>query len=106
MKANKHIVNGKVAILVSRGYGTGWSSWARNGEEQDLLFDADIVKAVLAEDFDTVEYICSVKYPDFNTDGIDGLEVHWLDVGTIFRIVEYVGAEIVEIFDKSDYITA
>ena len=106
MKANKHIVNGKVAILVSRGYGAGWSSWASNGEEQDVLFDEDIVKAVLAEDFDSVENICSVKYPDFYTGGINGLEVCWLDAGTMFRIGEYDGAESVEIFDKSSYIIA
>lgn len=39
MKFNKHVVYGKVAVLISTGYGAGWSTWASNGEEVAVLFD-------------------------------------------------------------------
>lgn len=106
MKFNKHVVDGKVAVLVSKGYGAGWSTWASNGEEVAVLFDDDIVKAVLKEDFDEVDRICHVKYPDFYTGGIDGLGVQWVEVGTLFRINEYDGAESLELFYEGSYVVA
>lgn len=41
--------DGKIAVLISPGYGAGWSTWALEEEDVEaLLFDDKIVKAVLA----------------------------------------------------------
>lgn len=40
--------DGKIAVLISPGYGSGWSTWAPDEDVEALLFDARIVKAVLA----------------------------------------------------------
>ena len=40
--------DGKFAVLGSPAYGSGWSTRARDEDEESLLFDAKIVKAVLA----------------------------------------------------------
>lgn len=40
--------DGKIAVLISPGYGAGWSTWAPEKDVEALLFDAKIVKAVLA----------------------------------------------------------
>lgn len=40
--------DGKVAVLISPGHGAGWSTWAADEDVEFLLFDAKIVKAVLA----------------------------------------------------------
>jgi hypothetical protein len=44
----KYIKDGKVAVLYSSGFGAGWYTW--NDESlTGLVFDRDIVEAVLAE---------------------------------------------------------
>lgn len=88
---DKLIRDGKVAILVSRGYGAGWSTWADNAEA--LLFDPEIVRAVLGESDESVRDIVDRKYPDEYAGGINTLEVHWLPVGTTFDVQEYDGYE-------------
>ncbi|MCJ1344295.1 hypothetical protein MMC31_002498 [Peltigera leucophlebia] len=40
--------DGKVAVLISPGYGAGWSTWASDEDVEFFLFDATMVKAVLA----------------------------------------------------------
>lgn len=104
---DKVIRDGMVAVLVSRGYGAGWSSWDYEGNEQ-MLFDP--VMVAILEKYETVsdpekkwdelETYAKEKYPDAYLGGIDGLTVEWLPVGTIFKIREYDGAESLEIFDN------
>ena len=36
---------GQVAVLISPGFGAGWSTWAHDGEGQALLFDSRLVDA-------------------------------------------------------------
>ena len=43
---DKVIRDGKVAVLVSYGYGAGWSTW-NSARSDSLLFDPDIVQMVL-----------------------------------------------------------
>jgi len=87
----KKLINGKIAVLVSYGYGAGWYTWHENKE---MLFDPTIVEMVLEEAGETaiVEY-CKTKYPDAHTGGVDGLTVEFVSPGTKFRIEEYDGAE-------------
>jgi len=90
----KVIRDGKVAVLISHGFGAGWYSWH---SKQELLFHPKIVELVeqnrkneiteklCQELLGTDEYVCVL--------GVDGLSVHWLPIGTAFEVDEYDGAE-------------
>lgn len=101
--------DGMVAILISPGYGAGWSTWAEYSEQELILFDPDIVQLVLdrnnsvitSEMFhEQVSHIWQLKsYTSYCSP--EALKVQWLPVGTIFRISEYDGAETL-IMNKDD----
>jgi len=98
--------NGDVAVLISKDYGGGWSTWNSDYAEE-MVFDKDIVKIILdnpirpetilrlrPEDYDKVKEICKTKYPKAYVDGMDDcLTVEWLKPGTEFMIHEYDGSE-------------
>lgn len=91
---NKYINDeGKVGVLVSYGYGAGWSTW--NGNREVLVMDKVLVTMKLAnDDEDTVVNYCEMltgEKPYMG--GWSSTEVVWLDKGTKFRIDEYDGAE-------------
>lgn len=95
---DKLIKDGKVAVLVSSGYGAGWSTWMY--EYPDCLFDGKLAQMLLDHvDHQLVVEYCEEKYPDAYLGGLDDLEVVWLPTGTKFRITEYDGNEGVELFD-------
>lgn len=98
---DKLIVDGDVAVLVSRGFGSGWSTWGQN------VFEPRIVEAILEgkSDPEIVE-IAREIYPDAYVGGIEGLEVQWVPIGTRFRIEEYDGAESLRREDKYEWETA
>ncbi len=123
---NKYIKDGKVAVLISPGFGAGWYSWSENIE--DCLFDADIVKLVL--DKNALEKACSNHFynenrnsineiiknikklakekfgEDFFAEGARDLIVEWVDEGEMFEIREYDGAESLILQEGKKYITA
>jgi hypothetical protein len=100
---NKVIRDGKVAVLVSPGFGAGWSTWAYSVEEDYrdfMLFDPILVDMVeRGESAETIETYVTSMYSDVYCGGADGLTIQWLPVGTAFRIHEYDGSESVEIRD-------
>lgn len=90
----KEIRDGKVAVLVSPGFGAGWSTW--NGIKE-LIFHPEIVKLVEQERYEEItEEFCQEL---LNTDdyicvlGVNDLTIAWLDEGTHFIINEYDGYE-------------
>lgn len=89
----KLIKDGKVAILISYGYGAGWSTW--NSDCPEMLFDKEIVEILLADDVDwaKAEEVAERKYPNAYLGGLDQLEVEWIKQGTKFRVNEYDGSE-------------
>ena len=89
----KLIKDGKVAVLISPGFGAGWSTWAI-GDRDELLFDAEIAQALLdGVDYGDIELLAKSKYPDQYLGGLDDLEVQWVDQGTEFTVEEYDGSE-------------
>lgn len=88
----KLVKDGKVAVLVSPGFGAGWSTWARTSTEE-ILFDPEVAQAVLDGDLEKAEKIAEAKYPDFYAGGACQLEVEWLEQGTRFLVEEYDGSE-------------
>ena len=91
--------DGMIAVLVSPGFGAGWYSW--NPDYQGLLFDKEIVEAVLAKDRAKAIAIAERKYPGCYTGGGEDLVVNWVAKGTKFEIHEYDGSESLRInFDR------
>ena len=98
---NKLIKDGQVAVLVSRGYGGGWSSWGQN------VFEPEIAQALLDGKYgDELSAIAKRLYPDEYVEGLDCLEVQWVPVGTRFRIEEYDGSETLWLEDQYTWETA
>jgi len=99
----KFIKDGQIAVLVSPGYGAGWSTW---NNYPASVFDPDIVKAILANDITKACEIASEKYPEAYQGGMEDLIVEWIDEGTMFQIKEYDGYESIDIFGDASYLTA
>lgn len=96
--------NGDIAVLVSHGYGAGWSSWVTGN---NCIFDPGLVQLVLdgAPETDMLAY-CEDRWPGEYFGGLDGLRVHWVPPGTRFRIDEYDGAESLIRMEDDDYFVA
>jgi hypothetical protein len=93
----KLIRGGKVAVLYSPGYGAGWYTWNEgHSDARGLVFDKELVQAVLDENIDLAIEIAKRKYPDCYTGGAKDLKVAWLEEGEQFEIREYDGSERIE----------
>jgi len=90
----KVIRDGKVAVLVSHGFGAGWYSW--NQEHKELLFNPKLVELVENNRLDeiTEDWVKNnLGIENVYCGGARELEIHWIDEGTAFQIDEYDGAE-------------
>jgi hypothetical protein len=102
---DKVIVDGKVAVLVSGGFGAGWSTWQDDDEcNQSMAFEPKVVEMILAGlhdknraerkvTKDKIAAYMAETYPDLFAGGIDGLKVVWVPQGAKFHIEEYDGNE-------------
>jgi hypothetical protein len=100
---NKLVKDGKVAVLISPGFGAGWSTW--NHEYPDMLFDAGMVDLVLKGDVAQMQAYATVKWPDAYLGGLGDLTVAWVDQGQQIKVDEYDGSESIEYRDSDDWIT-
>jgi hypothetical protein len=101
----KVIRDGKVAVLYSPGFGSGWFTW--NTEHPGLLYDTAVVQWVEAgkprgDKLSELELYLKDKYHGMYVHMYIGsnmadLEIAWLTIGTQFRITEYDGNEGIEI---------
>lgn len=99
----KVIKDGKVAVLISFGFGGGFYSW---GAPIEAIYDPTLVDLVLNKKIDDAVNYVEKTWPGIFTVGVPDLAVVWLDEGTEFIIHEYGGAESVQVYDKSDYLIA
>lgn len=89
--------DGKVAVLVSPGFGAGWYTWnMAHPQGEQCLFDPEIVQMVLeGKDPYKIGQFAEKKYgDDFCTDGVRTLRVHWVEQGKKFYVSEYDGGEV------------
>jgi len=96
----KVIRDGKVAVLVSHGFGAGWYSW--NDSNQELLFSPKLVEMVekgRAHEIDTDWVKDNLGIEDVYCGGASDLKIHWLPVGTVFNVEEYDGNESLRTLD-------
>ena len=93
MATEKVVRDGKVAVLVSPGFGAGWSTWADNAEA--AVFDPEVVEWVengkSRDEFLEKEVSWSERLGYLG--GAEDLEVEWVPVGSRFYIEEYDGSE-------------
>ncbi len=87
-----------VAVLVSPGYGAGWSTWHEADPcAESMLFDPQVVYWVLEgkiqDQLDMVKQGIRLRYPDAYMGGVQDLTVVWVPIGKKFRITEYDGSE-------------
>ena len=94
---------GQVGVIVSAGFGAGWSTW---NENQDYLcMNKTIVEMKLRKaSADEVEsHVKKEKGEEPYMGGWGSAEVEWVQKGTIFTINEYDGSE--EIKTSSSFFT-
>lgn len=101
---NKLVRDGRVAVLYSPDYGSGWYTW--NADTPEILFDPAIIKLLEEEKFDELKTYVTLKYPNMYTGGLYELQVAWVPEGKQFRINEYDGAESIELYDNADWFIA
>lgn len=98
--------DGKIGVLVSPGYGAGWSTWSADHAEE-LCMNAEFVQLVLDKKIDE---LCKLVEERYNgrvyTGGAEDLEVMWVPKGEAFIIREYDGSEGLQLISQIDYMTA
>ena len=100
---NKVIKDGKVAVLISYGFGSGFHTY---GAPLEAIFDPKLVELVESEDFDGAEEYVMNTYPGIYTSGVGDLIVVWVNEGEEFIINEYDGSESIQLKSKTEWITA
>ena len=100
----KVIKDGKVAVLFSPGFGSGWWTW--NQDHDQLIYDPAVVEWVLAGKplalREAIELMLKEKYKYvYIGSNLSNLEIKWLPLGTPFKITEYDGNESLA-FDKEE----
>jgi len=107
----KYIRDGKVAVLISPGFGAGWSTW--NPDYPGMLFDPVIVEMLLNAKEEEKAFVAGqieahvdINYPDASISGLENLEVQWVPIGTEFVVGEYDGSESLRTMDSFAWIKA
>jgi hypothetical protein len=99
----KLIRDGKVGVLVSGGWGSGFSTW---GAPLELVFNPTLIELVEAKELDKAIDFVRKNWPEGWIGGVYDLDVHWVDEGTEFIIQEYDGMESLLIKNGVEWITA
>lgn len=116
--------NGEIGVLVSPGYGAGWSTWGCD----ELAYDKRVVEFWLShkgdEEFmatveesgyyrvpesaahkEAMEFFSSLGYGSPYMGGFDEIELEYVKKGMPWRITEYDGSESLETLDTAGFIT-
>ena len=118
----KYIQDGKMAVLVSVGFGAGWSTQAWNSKKE-LYYDKRVVEYWLKHkddkdflDLDSFndnpikenaqKLFESWGYNDVYFGGFEDIVLRWVPIGTKFIVDEYDGAEAIQTIDDFKWIIA
>lgn len=93
MSTPKLINDGQAAVIVSPGFGAGWSTWnSKYGEK--IVFDPVLAQMILDEKgSEELNAYAEITYPDVYAGGLSEAVVEWVPVGERFTIDEYDGSE-------------
>ena len=95
-------------VLISKGFGAGWSSW----NDPRMAFDERLIRAfecgISEEDMYDLCVECGYidEFGGPYMGGFKQLEVVDIPSGVLFQIMEYDGSEYIEYFDESDWYLA
>jgi len=105
--AERVVRDGRVAVLVSPGFGAGWSTWADRELRERLLFDPEVVAWVEGGKVGSLPDL-EEKYgaDHFYDGGASDLIVEWVPVGAKFRIHEYDGSESLVLESEEEWFVA
>lgn len=98
----KYIVDGKVGVLVSHGFGDGWSSWASAETGPAMAMDKRIVEAFIRGGSSAASEEAAKHFPDNYLGGAGDLAIEWVDQGSRFDIREYDGSETLHVYGHAD----
>lgn len=84
---------GQIGVIISRGFGAGWSTWNDDGEFFSM--DKTLVEMKLndASEEEVEAYCRKVRDDTPYMGGWSDACVEWIDKGTSFTIEEYDGSE-------------
>jgi hypothetical protein len=98
----KVVRDGKVAVLISDGWGAGFHTW---GAPVEAIFDPTLVDLIERQQYeDAIKYVEST-YP-YDVTAVEDLVVQWIPEGAKFIIMEYDGNESIAMLDEVKWITA
>ena len=85
--------DGKVGVLISPGYGAGWSTW--NDNKEFCLFDKRLVELAIAGvcEEEVEEQIESMDIGHVCCSGWEDVVIHWVEPNEMFVVDEYDGSE-------------
>ena len=98
--------DGLVAVLVSPGFGAGWSTWADQDQKEAMCMDARIVGPFLEGGHRAAAEAALEIFPDVYTSGAKNLVVRWLPKGTEFEVEEYDGGETLHVLGSRIFMVA
>lgn len=86
---------GRVGVIVSGGFGAGWSTWAPDDDNDFYAMCKELVRMKLTnENPEHVAAYCEkIKGERPYMGGWEGARIEWLNKGTNFTIEEYGGSE-------------
>ena len=86
--------NGELGVLISVGFGAGWSTW----NDTEIAYDKRIIEKWLDKvtSDEMCDYIESLGYRSPYMGGYRDLVLKFIPRGTMFCIHEYDGAESIE----------
>lgn len=100
---NKLIKDGRVAVIVSPGFGAGWSTWG----EAESCFDGELAQAILdSKPHVEREGIAQKNWPGQYTGGLAQCGIYWVPQGSAFEITEYDGSESLKVIGEQQYLIA
>lgn len=103
MSTEKVVRDGRVAVLVSPGFGAGWSTWFRGNDRKGrewMVFSPEVVAWVEAgKPEGQIVAILKARFGEHHpyAGGARDLEIEWVPQGEAFEIREYDGSETLEL---------
>ena len=90
----------KYAVLVSPGYGAGWSTW----NQRELAYDKRVVEYYLKHSHSTNTEDVAFKMEKLGYEGVycggwHKIHLEWVDKNAIWKMREYDGSERIEYYN-------
>ena len=99
----KVIKDGKVGVLISPGFGAGFSTW---GAPIEAIFNPTLIELVEQQKVEEAIDFVEKNWENVYTGGVQDLRVAWIEEGTRFIIEEYDGAESFLFEEDIDWVQA